>query len=108
MAGKRDKPEEIVSKLRQVEVLQGQGATIAEAVRQIAVLRRTVIERQPRAQAEIRDLLIQYYRLGVLTKSEDQALNDLGLRSLMPAECFGDDPFARYSACGIEGRAISE
>jgi hypothetical protein len=24
MAGKRDKPEEIVSKLRQVEVLQGQ------------------------------------------------------------------------------------
>ena len=33
MAGKREKPEEIVSKLRQVEVLQGQGATIAEAVR---------------------------------------------------------------------------
>ena len=31
MAGKREKPEEIVSKLRQVEVLQGQGATIAEA-----------------------------------------------------------------------------
>ena len=26
MAGKREKPEEIVSKLRQVEVLQGQGA----------------------------------------------------------------------------------
>jgi len=25
MAGKREKPEEIVSKLRQVEVLQGQG-----------------------------------------------------------------------------------
>ncbi len=35
MAGKREKPEEIVSKHRQVEVLQGQGATIAEAVRQI-------------------------------------------------------------------------
>ena len=35
MAGKREKPEEIVSKLRQVEVLQGQGATMAEAVRQI-------------------------------------------------------------------------
>ena len=37
MAGKREKPEEIVSKLRQVEVLQGQGMTIAEAVRQIGV-----------------------------------------------------------------------
>ncbi len=35
MAEKREKPEEIVSKLRQVEVLQGQGATIAEAVHQI-------------------------------------------------------------------------
>jgi hypothetical protein len=27
MAGKREKPEEIVSKLRQVEVLQGQSKT---------------------------------------------------------------------------------
>ena len=33
MAGKREKPEEIVSKLRQDEVLQGQGMTIADAVR---------------------------------------------------------------------------
>ena len=33
MAGKRDKPEEIVLKLRQVEVLQGQGKSIADAVR---------------------------------------------------------------------------
>ncbi len=35
MVGKRDKPEEIVLKLRQVEVLQGQGSSLAEAVRQI-------------------------------------------------------------------------
>ena len=41
MAGKREKPEEIVSKLRQVEVLQGQGATIAEGVRQIGVTQQT-------------------------------------------------------------------
>ena len=37
MAGRRPKPEEIVSKLRQVEVLQGQGMSIADAVRQIGV-----------------------------------------------------------------------
>ena len=37
MTGKREKLEEIVSKLRQVEVLQGQGMTIANAVRQIGV-----------------------------------------------------------------------
>ncbi len=34
---KRFKPEEIVAKLRQVEVLQSQGMVIADAVRQIGV-----------------------------------------------------------------------
>ncbi|WP_434290582.1 hypothetical protein [Celeribacter sp. SCSIO 80788] len=37
MAGEQEKPEDIVSKFRQVEVLQGQGATIVKAVRQIGV-----------------------------------------------------------------------
>jgi putative transposase len=37
MAGKREKPEDIVLKLRQVEVLKGQGRSTAEAVRQIGV-----------------------------------------------------------------------
>ena len=41
MAGRRDKPEEIVSKLRQVEVLQGQSMPIADAVRQIGVTQQT-------------------------------------------------------------------
>ena len=37
MAGKRDKPEEIVTKRWQVEVLQEQGMAVAGAVRQIGV-----------------------------------------------------------------------
>jgi hypothetical protein len=41
MPGKRPKPEEIVSKLRQVEVLQGQGMPIADAASQIGVLQQT-------------------------------------------------------------------
>ena len=41
MAEKREKPEEIVLKLRQVDVLQGQGMTVAEAVRQIGVTQQT-------------------------------------------------------------------
>ena len=41
MAGKRPKPEEIVSKLRQVEVLHGQGMSIADAVRQIGITQQT-------------------------------------------------------------------
>ena len=37
MARKRHKPEEIVAKLRQVDVLTGQGTWVAEAVRAIGV-----------------------------------------------------------------------
>ena len=37
MARKRHKPEEIVAKLRQVEVLASQGRSVAEAVRSIGV-----------------------------------------------------------------------
>ena len=37
MARKRHKPEEIVAKLRQVDVLTGQGTPVAEAIRSIGV-----------------------------------------------------------------------
>lgn len=41
MARKRHKPEEIVAKLRQVEVLTAQGKSIAGAVKTIAVTETT-------------------------------------------------------------------
>ena len=41
MAGKREKPEDIVTKLRQIEVLQGQGMSIADAVRQVGTTQQT-------------------------------------------------------------------
>jgi putative transposase len=37
MAGEREKPEDILLKLRLVEGLQGQGSPVSEAVRQIGV-----------------------------------------------------------------------
>jgi transposase-like protein len=37
MVRKRHKPEEIVAKLRQVDVLVSQGQTVADAIRQIGV-----------------------------------------------------------------------
>jgi len=37
MGKKRYKPEEIISKLRQVDVLTSQGKTVAEAIRSIGV-----------------------------------------------------------------------
>ena len=42
MANERLKPEEIVSKLRQVEVLTGQGIPRLEAIRQIGVVEQTI------------------------------------------------------------------
>jgi hypothetical protein len=47
MVGKREKPEELLSKLRRLEVLQGQGATIAKAVHQIGVTRQTFSSSEP-------------------------------------------------------------
>jgi putative transposase len=41
MANKRPKPEEIITKLRQVEVLMGQGMSRLDAVRQIGVVEQT-------------------------------------------------------------------
>ncbi|NDV50655.1 IS3 family transposase [Salipiger sp. PrR003] len=41
MAGEREKPEDIVTKLRQVEVLHGQGLSMADAVRQIGISQHT-------------------------------------------------------------------
>lgn len=38
MANKRPKPEEIVTKLQQVEVLTGQGLPRLDAIRQIGVI----------------------------------------------------------------------
>jgi transposase-like protein len=37
MGGKRHKPEEIIAKLRQVDVLTAQGTPVAEAIRSIGV-----------------------------------------------------------------------
>ena len=37
MARKRDKPEEIIAKLRQVDVLTSQGQKVADAIRSIGV-----------------------------------------------------------------------
>jgi transposase len=41
MANKRPKPEEIISKLRQVEVLMGQGMSRLDAIRQIGLVEQT-------------------------------------------------------------------
>ena len=52
MARKRYKPEEIVSTLRQAEVLHGQGMSMADAIRQLGISEVTYL---PLAQGAWRD-----------------------------------------------------
>jgi transposase-like protein len=46
MARKRYTPETIIRKLREAEVLQGQGKTIAEVVKQLGVTEQTFYRRR--------------------------------------------------------------
>ena len=86
MAGKREKPEDIVSKLRQVEVLQGQGKSVQDAVRQIGVTVQTYYRWRKEYGGMNRD---QLKRLKVL-ETENQrlrrAVSDLTLDKMILTE----------------------
>ena len=49
-------------------------------------------------------ILNKYYKLGVLTKSEDDLLNNAKLRSKMPPLWDSENVFARYDAIGIKNQ----
>ncbi len=86
MAGKRDKPEEIVAKLRQVEVLQGQGMPIADAVRHIGVTQNTYYRWRKQYGGMTR---VQLKRLKELEKENQRlrrAVSDLTLDKLILTE----------------------
>jgi len=86
MAGKREKPEEIVSKLRQAEVLQGQGATIAEAVRQIGVTQQTFYRWRKQYGGMQRSQLVRLKELEKENQRLRRAVSDLTLDKLILSE----------------------
>ena len=86
MASKHHKPEEIVTKLRQVEVLVGQGELVAEAIRAIGVTEPTYY----RWRAEYGGLkLDQVRRLKQLEQENGRlrrAVSDLTIEKLILKE----------------------
>ena len=86
IAGKREKPEEIVSKLRQVEVLQGQGMTIADAVRQIGVTQQTFYRWRKLYGGMGRSQLKRLKELEKETQRLWRAVSDLTLDKLILTE----------------------
>ena len=86
MAGKRDKPEEIVSKLRQAEVLQGQGMSIADAVRQIGVTQQTYYRWRKQYGGMSRNQLRRLKELETENQRLRRAVSDLTLDKLILTE----------------------
>jgi putative transposase len=86
MEGKREKAEDIVLKLRQVEVLQGQGKSVSEAVRQIGVTQQTYYRWRREYGGMNRD---QLKRLKELEKENGRlrrAVSDLTLDKMILTE----------------------
>jgi len=86
VAGKREKPEDIVSKLRQVEVLQGQGMTIADAVRQIGVTQQTYYRWRKQYAGMNREQLKRLKELEKENQRLRRAVSDLTLDKMILTE----------------------
>jgi len=86
MVGKREKPEDIVSKLRQVEVLQGQGMTIADAVRQIGVTQQTYYRWRKQYAGMNREQLKRLKELEKENQRLRRAVSDLTLDKMILTE----------------------
>ncbi|WP_271952870.1 IS3 family transposase [Ruegeria faecimaris] len=86
MANKRPKPEEIVSKLRQVEILMGQGMSRLDAIRQIGVVEQTYYRWKKKYGGMGADQLKELKRLQKENERLRKAVSDLTLDKLILTE----------------------
>lgn len=86
MTNKRPKPEEIVSKLRQVEVLIGQGMSRLDAIRQIGVVEQTYYRWRKQYGGMGVDQLKELKRLQKENERLRRAVSDLTLDKLILKE----------------------
>ena len=86
MGNKRPKPEEIVSKLGQVEVLMGQGMSRLDAIRQIGVIEQTYYRWRKQYGGMGVDQLKELKRLQKENEQLRRAISDLTLDKLILKE----------------------
>ena len=86
MGNKRPKPEEIVSKLGQVEVLMGQGMSRLDAIRQIGVVEQTYYRWRKQYGGMGVDQLKELKRLQKENEQLRRAISDLALDKLILKE----------------------
>ena len=89
MGGKREKLEDIVLKLRQVEVLQGQGKPLADAVRQIGITVQTYYHWGKEWGGISRDQLKRLKFLEAENTRLRRAVSDLTLDKMILTEAAG-------------------
>ena len=86
MGNKRYKPEEIVTKLRQVEVLAGQGMARIDAIRQISITEQTYYRWRKQYGGMGTDQLKELRRLQRENERLRRAVSDLTLDKLILTE----------------------
>ena len=86
MGIKRYKPEEIVTKLRQVEVLAGQGMARVDAIRQISITEQTYYRWRKQYGGMGTDQLKELRRLQKENERLSRAVSDLTLDKLILTE----------------------
>ena len=86
MASKRPKPEEIVTKLRQVEVLIGQGKSRIDAIRAIGVVEQTYCRWRKQYGGMGADQVKELKRLQKENERLRRAVSDLTLDKMILAE----------------------
>ena len=86
MANKRPRPEEIVTKLRQVEVLTGQGLKRIDAIREIGVVEQTYYRWRKQYGGMGSDQLKELKRLQKENEHLRRAVSDLTLEKLILTE----------------------
>ena len=86
MAIKRNKPEEIVTMLRQVEVLVGQGRKRIDAIREIGVVEQTYYRWRKQYGGMGRDQVKELKRLQKENDRLRRAVSDLTLEKLILSE----------------------
>lgn len=97
-----------ISEQAELVIENGAGENlIKEHVVPVKVLRTLMEEIQEPTISNIEQFLLRYYRLGVLTASDDRLLKEAGLNSSMPKNWDGNDVFARYNFAEIIGRINS-
>ncbi|SFQ22002.1 transposase, partial [Tranquillimonas alkanivorans] len=83
MAGKREKPEDIVLKLRQVEVLQGQGLSVGDAARQVGITQQSYYRWRRQYGGMSRDQLKRLKELEAENRRLRRAVSDLTLDKMI-------------------------